>query len=119
MKFIPYLAALAMLALMISANAFAKDSQSGSFTVAEHVRIGSTILAPGNYKAEWSGPANHLKVDILHNGKTVATVDGSLKDLPQPAPYTAVVTRTLPNNTKAVDEIEFNHRSEAIVFPGA
>ncbi len=119
MKFIAYLASVAMLALMISANAFAKDSHSGNFTVAEHVRIGSTMLAPGNYKAEWSGPANNLKVDILHNGKTVATADGRMKDLPQRAPYTAVVTKTLPNNTKAVDELEFNHRTVAIVFPGA
>ena len=73
---------------------------------------------PGNYKAEWNGPANDVKVDIVQNGKTVATTEGKIKDLQQPAPYDAVMIKTLQNNTKALDEIDFNHRSEALVLEG-
>jgi hypothetical protein len=82
------------------------------------VQVGSTQLAPGNYKAEWNGPANDVKVDIVQNGKTVATTEGKIKDLQQPAPYDAVMIKTLQNNTKALDEIDFNHRSEALVLEG-
>ncbi|MGA7473630.1 MAG: hypothetical protein WBV97_05320 [Candidatus Sulfotelmatobacter sp.] len=65
---------------------------------------------------EWS--SNDVKVDIVQNGKTVATTEGKIKDLQQPAPYDAVMIKTLQNNTKALDEIDFNHRSEALVLEG-
>jgi hypothetical protein len=45
------------------------------------VRAGSTELAPGHYKAEWSGPADGVKIEIFENGKTVAT--GQVKHLPR------------------------------------
>jgi hypothetical protein len=118
MKFVQYLAAIAIITFGMSITAFARSSNSGSFTLSESARLGSTVLQPGNYKAEWTGPANNLKVEIIKNGKTVATADASMKNLSQPSPYTAVVTKTLANNTKAVNEIEFNHRSQALIFPG-
>ena len=48
----------------------------------------------------------------------MASTDATIKALPQPSPYTAVVTTTLPDNTKQVNEIEFDHHSEALVLPG-
>lgn len=122
MRFTQYLGLLFVMALAMSVNAFAKgthkEANSGNFTVQEHVQIGSTDIAPGQYKAEWSGPANNLQVEILQHGKTVATTEGSIKNLPQPSPYTAVVTKTESNHTKQVQEIDFNHRSEALTIAG-
>ncbi|MFY9949809.1 MAG: hypothetical protein WA261_08955 [Candidatus Sulfotelmatobacter sp.] len=118
MKFIQYLASFAVLALVLSLNAFAKDNNSGKFTLTDTVQVGSTQLAPGSYKAEWNGPANDLKVDIMKNGKTVATAQGKVQDLQKPAPYSAVLTKTLQNNSKQLDEIEFDNHTEAIVLNG-
>ena len=118
MKFIQYLASFAVIALMLSLNAFAKDNNSGKFTLSDTVNVGSTQLAPGSYKAEWNGPANDLKVDILKGGKTVATAQGKIEDLQKPAPYSAVLTKTLQNNTKQLDEIQFDNHTEAIVLSG-
>jgi hypothetical protein len=118
MKFVQYFASFAIVAVLLSVGAFAKDSHSGNFTLADSVQIGSTLLAPGNYKAEWDGPANNVKINILKNGKTVATAEGKLKDLQQRAPYDSVAIKTLDNNTKAIDEIDFNNRSEALVLGG-
>ena len=118
MKFIQYLASFAVLALVLSLNAFAKDNNSGKFTLTDTVQVGSTQLAPGSYKAEWNGPANDLKVDIMKNGKTVATAQGKVQELQKPAPYTAVLTKTLQNNSKQLDEIEFDNHTEAIVLSG-
>jgi hypothetical protein len=118
MKIAQYFAALAILTLALSVGAFAKDNHSGNFTLSETVRIGSTDLEPGDYKAEWTGTADDVKVDILQNGKTVATAQGTIKSLPQPSPYDAVTTKTLQDNTKVVDEIDFNKRSEALVLGG-
>ena len=96
----------------------AKESHSGSFTTTEKVKVGSTVLPPGSYKAEWSGSADNVKLSIVSRGKTVASIDATIKALPQPSPYTALVTTTLPDNTKQVSEIEFDHHSEALVLPG-
>jgi hypothetical protein len=113
-----YFSSLALVTLTLSLAAFAKDNHSGDFTVAENVRVGSTTLAPGDYKAHWTGTGNDVKIEILQNGKTVASAEGAIKSLPQPSPYDAVTTKTLDDNTKRVDEIEFDHRSEALVLAG-
>ena len=76
MKFAQFVVAFAILASVLSVNSFAKDNHSGKFTLTDPVRVGSTELAPGRYKAEWSGPADAVKIEILQNGKTVATVPG-------------------------------------------
>lgn len=116
MKSLHYLASFALMTAALSASSFAKDkdSHSGSFTLSDTARIGSTELAPGDYKVEWNGPANDVKINILQAGKTVATAEGHIQDLPQRAPYGAVIVKTLNDNTKVVDEIEFGNRREAL-----
>jgi len=118
MTFVKYFASFAIVTLLLSAGAFAKDTHSGNFTLPETVRVGSTMLEAGEYKAEWNGPADKVKVDILRNGKVVATAEGAIKDLGQPSAYNAVTTKTLDDNSKTLDEIDFNKRSEALIFAG-
>jgi len=115
-NFARYFASFGILTLVLSVGAFAKDNHSGNFTLFETVRVGSTQLEPGQYKAQWTGSGNDVKVDILQNGKTVATAAGMIKDLGQRSPYDAVTTKTLQDDTKVVDEIDFNKRSEALVL---
>ena len=117
MKFAKLVAAFAILASVLSVNSFAKDNHSGSFTLTDPVRVGSTELAPGRYKAEWSGPADAVKIEISQNGKTVATVPGQIRNLPHPALYDSVATKT-ENDTRTLDEIEFNNRTDALVLGG-
>jgi hypothetical protein len=120
MKYMRYISLLATVAFALSLTAFAKDNQSGNFTLDSPTQVGTTTLPPGNYKVEWSGPASTVKIDILQHGKTVATTEGQIKDLQQPSPYNAVMVKPTTNNSnqKALDEIDFNHRSEALVFSG-
>jgi hypothetical protein len=118
MKYAQFLAVFAIVAAVLLVNAFAKDNHSGNFTVSDTVQVGSTELPPGDYKAEWSGPADAVKVDIKKNGKTVATAEGKIKDLAQPSPYNSVTTKPLGDDTKTIDEIDFNNRREALVLSG-
>jgi hypothetical protein len=120
MKSANYMISFVAIALILSLGAFAKDKdkQEGKFTLSNTVRVGTTQLQPGDYKAEWSGPANALKVDILENGKTVATTDGKIKDLPKRADYDSVTLKNLDNNTKTIDEIGFRNRTEELVLGG-
>lgn len=119
MRFIKYPACFAAFALVFSLAAFAKDANSGGFDLTQSARIGSTVLQPGHYKAEWTGPKDALQVSVLDHGKTVATAKGNLKELPEKAPYDSVTVRTHRNNTQQVDEIDFNNRREALVLGGS
>ena len=112
------LASFAVFTLVLSAGAFAKDNHSGNFSLAEPAKVGTTELQPGDYKAEWSGPADNLQVSITQHGQTVATTQGHLKNLEQPSPYSAVTESTLADQTKRVDEIDFNHSKEELVVGG-
>jgi hypothetical protein len=118
MKFVQLFASFAIVAVVLSVSAFAKDTHSGKFTLTDPVQVGSTQLAPGDYKVEWNGPASDVKVNIMQNGRSVATVDGRIQDLQKPAAYNAVHTKTLQNDTKALDEIEFGNRTEVLVLGG-
>lgn len=118
MKIGPSLTSCAILGLVLSASAFAKDNHSGRFTLSDTVKVGNTELQPGDYKAEWSGPADNLQISIIQHGQTVATTQGKLKSLDRPAPYAAVTERTLADQTKRVDEIDFGNSKEALVVGG-
>jgi hypothetical protein len=117
MKTLARLSALAMFALALGTLSFAASKNQGNFTLPATTRIGSTDLRAGQYRAEWKEETGGaVKVDILQHGKTVATAEGKLKDLPAPAPYDAVITKPLGDNAKAIDEIDFSNRKQALVL---
>lgn len=119
MRKMQFLAALAAVALWLSLGAFARDTNSGKFNLDQRVKVGSTVLQPGSYKAEWNGNnTNNVKINIVKNGKTVATTQGLVKELPSKSPYTAVTVKNLPDHTPRVDEIDFSNRTEALVLRG-
>jgi hypothetical protein len=118
MQSLKYLGSLVSIALFLSLGAFAKNANSGSFDLAESAKVGGTLLQPGHYKAEWTGPESAVKVSILHDGKTVATTEGTIKELPSKAEDSSVTIKTLPDNSTRVDEIDFNNRTEALVLSG-
>jgi hypothetical protein len=118
MRALKYVALFVAFAFVLSLGAFAKDTNSGSFDLQQPAQVGSTVLQPGHYKAEWTGSGDAIKIDILQHGKTVATAQGKIKQLPGKSPYDSVSMKNLDNNTKQVDEIDFNHRSEALVLSG-
>jgi hypothetical protein len=117
MQTLARLATLSMLTVALTTVTFAANKNQGTFTLADTTRVGSTELRAGDYKAQWQAESGDaVKVEFLQNGKTVATVEGKLKDLQEPAPYSAVITKSLSNNAQEIDEIDFNKQKQALVF---
>ena len=119
MRAFKYLLTIVAATLLLSLGAFAKDKDSGNFDLTQTAKVGSTVLHPGHYKAEWTGPENNLNVSIIEHGKTVATTKGKLETLPQAAPYGAVTIRTHKDQSKRLEEIQFNNRRNALQLTGA
>jgi len=118
MRIAGFSALLCVFALALSAGAFAKAKNEGSFDLAQPAIVGSTQLQPGHYKVEWTGTSGTVNVDIMRDGKTVATTKGTLKELASKSPYSAVTVKPASNDQKRIEEIEFNNRKDALVLSG-
>jgi hypothetical protein len=118
MKYPKYLAVIAVFCLISTAGLFAdsKSKDRGTLNLVNSVQIGSTQVAPGDYKVEWSGTGDNVQVNILKGKNVVATTEGKLVELPEKAENNSVTIRTLANNTVAVMEIQFDNRKESLVF---
>jgi hypothetical protein len=120
MQYVKYLVAVVAVCLVASVSSFAKSKNSGPLNIADnHVQIGSTPLAPGAYKVEWTGQPNNLRVNVLKGKKIVASTQGKIVDMAKASPDDAVVIKTLKNKTRTVAEVDFNNRKEALVITPA
>ena len=116
MKQIKYTALLSMLALLFSVCAFARDKNQHSVEITDSVQVGGTQLKPGSYKVEWQGTGPQIQVNFVRNGKTVATVPGTLKTNDAQVSQDDIVTATTSANTKTLKEIDFSRSKESLVF---
>jgi hypothetical protein len=118
MRWLQYLALSAVLTLGLSISAFAKadHTDEGKFNLTTPATIGSTVLQPGHYKAEWVGPNEDVRVSILSHGKVVATAQGRVVEHNEKAAYDSVTVKKQANNSERLEEIDFNNRKAALVL---
>lgn len=118
MQFVKYFGVAITICLVASVSSFASTKKdSGPLNIADNnVHVGSTTLAPGDYKVEWTGQGNHVNVNILKGSKVVASTQGKIVERPERASNNEVVIKTLKNKTKTLEEVDFNKRKEALVI---
>lgn len=118
MKYPKYFAVIAAFCLITTAGLFAdsKSKDRGNLNLISSVQIGSTQVAPGDYKVEWNGVGDNVQVNILKGKNVVATTQGKLVQLPEKAENNSVTTKAGDNNTRALMEIQFDNRKESLVF---
>jgi hypothetical protein len=68
--------------LLLSASAFAGNSNKKTLHLYESVTLEGQQLPPGDYRFEWSGTGPDVKVDILKGKETVASVPARIVALP-------------------------------------
>jgi|SRR5580704_10860718 hypothetical protein len=68
--------------LLLSASAFAGNSNKKTLHLYESVTLEGQQLPPGDYRFEWSGTGPGVKVDILKGRETVASVTARIVALP-------------------------------------
>src|SRR5579872_1996118 len=108
---------VAALALLLPATGFAKVKNSGTMVLTEPAKLGSTELAPGTYKVEWSGTGSNVKISVMQHKNTVAAVQGEVKANDNSASNNAVVLRNADSpSERQIAEIDFSHHKEALVI---
>jgi hypothetical protein len=114
MKQIKYTALLTTLALLFAVSAFARDKNQHSVELSDSVQVGGTQLPAGSYKLEWEGTGPEIKVNFVRDGKTVATVPGTLKTNDARVVHNDIVINTNNADVKRLEEVDFAH--ESLVF---
>ena len=110
------LVALVVLCFLMSLSAVAKDQEKnhGSMSLAEPAQMGSTLLKPGDYKLVWDGNGPDVNVQIMQGRKTVATVPAKLVQREKASEQDQVILKSVGSG-RAIDEVNFRNRTEAIV----
>jgi hypothetical protein len=116
MKQIKYAALLSMLAVLCSVSALARDKNQHSVEIPNAVQVSGKQLEPGKYKVEWQGTGPEVQVNFVRDGKTVATVPGTLKTNDAKVTQDDVVLSTTGANAKTLEEIDFGRSKESLVF---
>src|SRR5271169_6855747 len=115
MKQIKCTALLSMLALLFPLGALARNKNQHSVEIPDSVQVGGAQLKPGNYKVEWQGTGPEVQVNFVRDGKTVATVPGTLNANDKRVVQDAIVTDTA-SNTNTLKEIDFGRDKESVIF---
>jgi hypothetical protein len=116
MKQVRYAALLSMLAVLCSVSALARDKNQHSVQIPGAVQVGGKQLEPGNYKVEWQGTGPEIQVNFVRDGKTVATVPGTLTTNETNVTQDEIVTDTASANTQTLTEIHFGRDKESLIF---
>jgi hypothetical protein len=100
-----------------SVSALARDNKNQhSVQIPDSVQVGGKQLEPGNYKVEWQGTGPEIQVNFVRNGKTVATVPGTLRTNDSKVTQDDIVTDITGANTQTITEIDFGRNKESLVF---
>jgi hypothetical protein len=68
--------------LLLSASAFAGNSNKKTLHLYESLTLEGQQLPPGDYRFEWSGTGPDVKVDVLKGKETVASVTARIVAVP-------------------------------------
>ena len=116
MKYVKHLALLSTLTLLFPLSVWARDKNQHSVDIPDSVQIGTAQLKAGSYKVEWQEAGPLVHVEFVQDGKIVATASGKLEMNDQQVTQDDVQIHTTSDHRNVLDEIDFGHQKEALIF---
>jgi len=100
------------LALFPSMSAVAaNDTHKGGLTIGSPVQVAGKQLAAGDYTVKWNGDGPTTQVNIIRDGKVVATVQARVVKLDQAPAHNAVETKTASSGDRTLSSIRFEGKT--------
>ena len=100
--------------LLLPAALFAADNQKGSLTIGSAVQVAGKELGAGDYTVKWNGTGPNTQVNIIRDGKLVATVPARVVKLDQRPMHDAVEVSTTSNGLRILTMIRFEGKVFAL-----
>lgn len=110
-----------VLAILVAGSAFAASDHKGNFQVFDRVQVNGKQLPAGEYKVTWAGEGPNVSLNIIRDGKVVATAAGRIVPLEQKADRDATELKDSSTGAKNLTGILFsgkNYRLELSVDAG-
>lgn len=108
-----------LLTLAFAASAFAASASKGNFQISEKVQVSGATLPAGDYTAKWDGSGPAVQVNIVRNGKTVATVPAKLIQSDQKAAYDSSEIQTGASGSRELTAIHFSGKRYSLELGSA
>ena len=107
--------------LLFSLSAWAGDKMSATIHINQTVHIGSTELAPGDYKMTWTQSGPDAEVTISRDKRLITTVPARVAQVRSGYGSPAVHTDTVSNTLIGVDlpKVSISFGSENAVPPSS
>lgn len=107
-----------VLALLLSTVAFAaNDNHKGSMSLGAAAQVAGKQLPAGDYDLKWDGSGPTTQVNIVRDGKVVATVPARVVKLDRKADQDTVEVQTA-NGDRTVTAIQFGGKTYALEIGG-
>ena len=104
-----------LLWLLPAAGVFAAtDSHKGSLTIGGPVQVAGKQLPAGEYLVKWDGTGPTAQVNIIRNGKVVATAPSRVVKLEQKAARDTAETKIAVNGDRTLTSIKFEGQMYAL-----
>ncbi len=108
-----YKAVLLAGAMLLAGSAFAA-SNKGSITLHHPAVVGGHELAPGMYDVAWSGSGDDVQLNLLLNGKTVASTNARIVPVEKVAKTDNAMLSTKSDGKMTLTEIQLRRRKFAL-----
>jgi len=103
--------------LAVAGAASAKtESHSVDVTLSTPTVVGGQRIPAGDYRLSWAGDSSPVHVSIEEGSRVVATVDAKVEPR-EPSPDEELISRTLKDGSRALEEVRPAHHKTALVFP--
>jgi hypothetical protein len=102
------------LAVLLATSAFASNKASIQFL--DTVNIGGQQVKAGDYSIKWEGNGPNVELSILKGSKVVATTPARLVDLNQSPGRDTAVTKTAPDGSRQLSQIQIAGKKFAIAI---
>ena len=105
-------------ALLAATSAFAANGGSLSIQEQAPVSVSGKHLPAGDYKVKWEGDGPNVELNILQDGKVIATVPARTIELQQKDQQNSVLIKENSDGTDSVSEIHFSGKRYAFAVGG-
>jgi len=94
----------------------APKSHSIHVTLETPTVVSGKSLPAGDYRLSWVGDASKVNVTFKRDAKVVAQANATVQDRAQRAPEQELISRTLKDGERALEEVRLRKQRTALVF---
>ncbi len=112
--------AILAVSIFLAASAFAADSHKGNFQLSSPAQVSGKQIPAGDYVAKWDGTGPEVQVNIVKDGRTVATVPAKLVQLDAKADQDAAELKNGSNGSRQLTTLRFSGKKYSLeIAPAA